>query len=442
MSVARRRRSLGRLAQHRTRTRRYDDRCVRVTLSDLTVDVVAIERAVTREGNHRPRHLIEQRADLCAVIDIRIGQPDRNDLAGVGVHANRDRPQPGGTLCGVAKRATGPSFGGRVIRVEGPVHDGGSDLEPQMRSSRRPTHLLVGAHPPMQQPVHRALGGRRRYRLTASPGGGIIDDQTGLPGHVSLEANEQCLPPYPPSQRAAIPFQADGIEYHQGVSDEKSAPPVPARARDVNGYARSCRPGRRLPRDRPAGVRPALGGLSDMLDAHREMKTIEHVMGRATVAASPKDRGPSAPSLRMVTGVRGVAPRRCSTLLRNPAPVAADQPRPAPAKHGPLAGVVADLSDENLERAHLIAAHRFHMTPVDGERDRTPLRSTGSTPAVPRRRVPVWRRRAWSADGSSRLLGRPRAGGTLRAVSGRGDTAARRPSWRGCAHTPACSDPA
>src|SRR5215207_7014874 len=30
-------------------------------------------------------------------------------------------------------------------------------------------------------------------------------------------------------------------------------------------------------------------------------------------AASPRDRGPSAPSFRMVTGVRGVAPRQDST---------------------------------------------------------------------------------------------------------------------------------
>src|SRR5271170_6160884 len=92
MSVALRRRSLGRRAQNRTRTRRYDDRCVRVTLGDLTVDVVAIERAVTSEGNDRLPHLVEQRPDLRAVIDIRIGQLDRNDLTGVGVHADMQFP--------------------------------------------------------------------------------------------------------------------------------------------------------------------------------------------------------------------------------------------------------------------------------------------------------------------------------------------------------------
>src|SRR5271166_3282539 len=101
MSVALRRRSLGRRAQHRTRTRRYDDRRVRVTLSDLTVDVVAIERAVTREGNDRPRHLVEQKPDLRAIIDIRIGQLDRNDLPGVGVHAYMQFPPGPARPCAV-----------------------------------------------------------------------------------------------------------------------------------------------------------------------------------------------------------------------------------------------------------------------------------------------------------------------------------------------------
>src|SRR5208337_4810494 len=90
-----------RLAQHRARTRRYDDRCVTVTLSDLTVDVVPIERTVTREGNHRPFHLVEQRADLRAIIDIMSGQPDRNDLPGVGVHASMQFPPGPARPCAV-----------------------------------------------------------------------------------------------------------------------------------------------------------------------------------------------------------------------------------------------------------------------------------------------------------------------------------------------------
>src|SRR3954462_12540408 len=91
--------------------------------------------------------------------------------------------------------------------------------------------------------------------------------------------------------------------------------------------------------------------------------------GGPTLAASPKDLGPSAPSLRMVTGVSGVAPRRCST------PRSCSCCRSASgwhaAEHGPLAGVIAYLRDEDLERAYLVTAHRFHVTSVDGERDRS-----------------------------------------------------------------------
>src|SRR5271157_584350 len=88
-----------------------------------------------------------------------------------------------------------------------------------MRSSRRPTHLLVGAHPAVQQPLYRTLGGRRRYRLVVSPGGGIIDDQTGLPGDVSLKATKHAC--HLTRGRSVRRYRfGRSIEYHQGVSDE------------------------------------------------------------------------------------------------------------------------------------------------------------------------------------------------------------------------------
>src|SRR5271165_461787 len=46
MPVALRRRRRGRLAQHTTRTRRHDDRCVRVTLGDFMVDTVPIDASL------------------------------------------------------------------------------------------------------------------------------------------------------------------------------------------------------------------------------------------------------------------------------------------------------------------------------------------------------------------------------------------------------------
>jgi hypothetical protein len=48
-----------------------------------------------------------------------------------------------------------------VIALERPVHHRGSHLEHQMRASRRSVHLLLRVHPTVQQPLHRALGGRR-----------------------------------------------------------------------------------------------------------------------------------------------------------------------------------------------------------------------------------------------------------------------------------------
>src|SRR5271165_494696 len=162
----------------------------------------------------------------------------------------------------MAKRAAGPSLSGRVVLVEGPVDDRGADLEHQMRSSRRPTHLLVGAHPPVRQPMHRSLGGRRRYWLVVSPGGGIIDDQTGVAGYVSLEATKHAG--HLTRRRSMRRYRfGRGIEYHQGVSDEIERPlylPVPETPTDMLdgvGQAGSFRAVARR------GVRPALGGLSD-----------------------------------------------------------------------------------------------------------------------------------------------------------------------------------
>ena len=57
MPVALRGLRRGRLTQHTTRTRRHDDRCVRVTLGDFIVDIVPIERAVTDERYDRTRQL-------------------------------------------------------------------------------------------------------------------------------------------------------------------------------------------------------------------------------------------------------------------------------------------------------------------------------------------------------------------------------------------------
>ena len=134
-------------------------------------------------------------------------------------------------------------------------------LDPVGRCRDRPIHA--------PKRLHRAFGGRRRYRLTA----------TALPGYVSLEATKHACHLACRRSVRRCGFGC-GIEYHQGVSDEierplyLSVPATPADMLDGVGQGGSFRAVARR------GVRPALGGPSDMLDAHGEMKTIEHVMGR------------------------------------------------------------------------------------------------------------------------------------------------------------------
>ncbi len=72
-----------------------------------------------------------------------------------------------------AARRSGES---NVVTFECSVHDSSANLEHQVRSSRRPAHLLFCRHPSMEQPMDRAFGWRRRDWLTRTPCGGIIDN--------------------------------------------------------------------------------------------------------------------------------------------------------------------------------------------------------------------------------------------------------------------------
>lgn len=49
-----------------------------------------------------------------------------------------------------------------MVAFECSVQDGGQNLEHEVRSSRRPAHLLLCRHPPMQQSMDCALGLGRR----------------------------------------------------------------------------------------------------------------------------------------------------------------------------------------------------------------------------------------------------------------------------------------
>jgi hypothetical protein len=57
-----------------------------MTPADLTVDIVAIIGAVAGKRRNRARNLLQQGADLRAVIDILAGQLGGDDLSSIGVH--------------------------------------------------------------------------------------------------------------------------------------------------------------------------------------------------------------------------------------------------------------------------------------------------------------------------------------------------------------------
>src|SRR6202022_2618333 len=83
--VALRRRGLCRRAWHRARTWRHNDRRIRMTLADLSVDIVPIVRPISSKRRNRHRYLLKQGTDLRAVIDILAGQVGGDDLSSVGV---------------------------------------------------------------------------------------------------------------------------------------------------------------------------------------------------------------------------------------------------------------------------------------------------------------------------------------------------------------------
>jgi len=60
-----------------------------------------------------------------------------------------------------------------------------------MRAAWRPTHLLLGVHPAVHQPLHRAFRDRRGDWLVAPSGRGIINDDIGLPAYISFDFTEK-----------------------------------------------------------------------------------------------------------------------------------------------------------------------------------------------------------------------------------------------------------
>ncbi len=157
-----------------------------------------------------------------------------------------------------------------IIPVERTVHDAGPDFQHQMSTPRRPAHLLLGIHSPMQQPLHRALGDRRRNRFFLPARCRVVDDDVGLSGHISLQiAQEPRHLARGGGRRRHI--VGCNVYCNHGFSNEiQSAfnltmPETPS----STSLAVSFR-----------AVGPARGRLSDMLNPHREMKPVQYIMRR------------------------------------------------------------------------------------------------------------------------------------------------------------------
>ncbi len=114
-------------------------------------------------------------------------------------------------------------------------------------------------------------------------------------------------------------------------------------------------------------VGPTLGRLINMLDPHCKMKPIQHMFGWAKTGrfaqcawalcpiAENRDRCVS----RRAQFVKDAAQLG---LLRNGL-------RRHAAEYDLLAFVIADLSEQNFERAHLVLANRSYMAAIDGKRN-------------------------------------------------------------------------
>ena len=160
----------------------------------------------------------------------------------------RDRPEPGGLYAAGrnGRRAHRSAAAWSSARVS--FATAVRTFSMQWAPLRGPTHLLVVAHPTVQQPLHRALRGRRRDRLVAALCRRIIDDQVRLPGDVGLEPSQQrrCL------RRGRQCRLRHALKRGQCLPDRDRRHAAPDRARGASGCARPHRPAASCPRARPA----------------------------------------------------------------------------------------------------------------------------------------------------------------------------------------------
>ena len=228
------------VARHRIRSRRHDDGRIGMARRDFGIDVVAIVGAVAGEGGHRPLHLVEQGADLRAIIGILVGQHRRDDPAGVGVRREMQLspgPAPPGAVLLDQPLARAAELQPRAVHQQ--VHRPAARLRPRHLQRLGPAaqggvvrhgeieteQLEDGADQPLglaqRQAEHRAQRQRRRDRQVgvarlAAP---LV---RGSARHASIASSV--------NQTVRLP-RARGRLVHRPVGH-----PVPLRGYDAGGW--------------------------------------------------------------------------------------------------------------------------------------------------------------------------------------------------------------
>ena len=216
-----------------------------------------------------------------------------------------------------------------------------------MSAPRRPSHLLLGIHSPMQQPLHSALGDRRRNWFLASAGCRVVDDDVGLSGHISLEIAQKPrhLACGGGNRRPTVDcyvYCAGGLGNEIQSPFDLTMPETPSNPLDRPGEAStslaiSFR-----------GVGPARGRLCDVLYPHREVEPVEHMM-RRTGAGGLAERswtiGTIAQDGDRCRWRRSQSMKHTAQLSRLRSRI-----RRHAGEYDALPLIVADLSEENLER--------------------------------------------------------------------------------------------
>jgi hypothetical protein len=167
------------------------------------------------------------------------------------------------------------SAGEPVVAIEGVVQNGGAHLEHEVGASRRPPHLLLGVHPPVQKALDHPFARCARERLRRSQRGRVVDDRDRLARDMDLEI-AQVL-----QQSVGAGFSGSGFQPGELFPDQiegslhLAVPQPPADVLDAFGERGAVAP------IGFAVARPALRRLSGVLKAHGQMEPVQHVAGRS-----------------------------------------------------------------------------------------------------------------------------------------------------------------